>query len=104
VVVTLPSAADGVIGQCHSYTHLAVDVLSAGGGKRRHEAGRHGRGAGGAPRGGAGRPLMLLRSARAPGPAGLEWTADITATSVKVLAQCLRNLHNAGGLWPKRYL
>ena len=84
VVVMLPSVAD-VVGDCHSYTHLAVDVLSAGPGKRRHEAGRDGLATGGAAQSAAGRPFVLLRSAPAPGPAGLEWTADITATSVKVL-------------------
>ena len=84
VVVTLPRLPGGGATHCHSYTHLALDVISWAGGKRRHEAGRDGRAAGGTPRAPAGRPLVLLRSGRAAAPTGLEWTADVTATSVKV--------------------
>ena len=89
VVITMPCSLDGGAALRHSYTHLAVDVMSggAGAGRRRHDAGIHdGRAGGGsAARGPAGRPLVLMRLARAPSAAGLEWTAEITATSVKVL-------------------
>ena len=84
LVVTLPRLPDGGATHCHSYTHLAMDVISWAGGKRRPEAARDGRAAGSAPRMPAGRPLVLLRSGRGLAPAGLEWTAEVTATSVKV--------------------
>lgn len=84
VVVTLPRVPGGGATHSQSYTHLAMDIISWAGGKRRHEAGRDGHAAGGAPRVPVGRPLVLLRSGRAPTPAGLEWTADVTAIAVKV--------------------
>jgi len=97
VVVTLPSLPGGGAPHCHSFTHLAVDVISWAGAKRRHEAARDGRAAGGSPRVPGGRPLVLLRSGRAAAPAGLEWTADVTATSVKVTCSLSRNpLPSAG--------